>query len=75
MTTPHAFPQIKSQTAGDLSVTEVDNPGMELRDYFAIRVLAAFLTSEDVIRPGDIYTTDNAYDWADRMIESRAGRD
>lgn len=60
-----AFPNVTGQT------------GMDLRDYFAAKTLAALLSTQEVhagiaeqrVTPAEVAQT--AYQWADLMMEAR----
>jgi len=51
--------------------------GMDLRDYFAIKVLAAYQSNPEFykdLKKGVFHANDavsTAYDWADAMLEER----
>ena len=57
--------------------TVTGSTGMELRDYFAIKILAAYKSNPEFykdLKKGVFHPNDSvsmAYDWADAMLEER----
>ena len=54
---------------------QIDHAGMNLRDYFAAKVLPALLFDLNAIKVDLSKTTDLAYAYADAMIKSREKND
>ncbi|MDT3718472.1 hypothetical protein [Pseudomonas oryzihabitans] len=66
--TPHAFPFSQEMAGG-----RVDNPGMELRDYFAAKAMQGFSASSDeqLIKKTFDEIASLAYRQADAMLKAR----
>lgn len=65
-----AFPMLPPDT--EMYQAWPAHPGMSLRDYFAIRILAAMISADDVGRLGHTREeAKTAYFWADAMLAER----
>ena len=63
-----AFPSMKQDRVGSISVTEVLHEGMTLRDYFAGQALAGLLGEGNTT---SLKAARWAYEYADAMLKAR----